>query len=80
MLGGFFLMWDCGNCQVQVKGRESGSRIRVRFVYDESGRRGRVGLGQAEGESIGFNDRGGSVDPLHGSRLKWGRETEVRLS
>ena len=51
-------MWDCGNCQVQVKGRESGSRIRVWFIYDESGRRGRIGLGQAEGESIRFNDRG----------------------
>ena len=46
-------------CQVQVKGRESGSRIRVRFVYDESSRRGRVGLGQTEGKSIRFNDRGG---------------------
>ena len=38
---------------------KSGSRIQVRFVYDESGRRGRVGLGQAEGKSIGFNDRRG---------------------
>ena len=28
------------NCQVRVKRRESGSRIRVRFVYDESSRRG----------------------------------------
>ena len=46
-------------CQVWVKGRESGSRIQLQFVYDESGRRGRVGLGQAEGKLIGFNDRGG---------------------
>ena len=46
-------------CQVRVKGCESGSRVRVWFVYNESGRRGRVGLGQAEGKLIRFNDRGG---------------------